>query len=79
MARGFSSNPDRRIRIQRVPGVWEEVLECDYCGGSGVAEVEEAVPDYRSGSDYLIESLGECPVCEGRGYVELPEEIDDET
>jgi hypothetical protein len=46
--------------------------------GQGACEVEEAVPDYRSGSGYLIGRLGECPECEGRGYVELPEEIDAE-
>jgi len=39
--------------------------------GQGACLVEEAVPDYRSGSGYLVEKLGECPACDGRGYVEF--------
>ncbi len=46
--------------------------------GQGACLVEEAVPDYRSGSGYLIERLGECPECDGNGYVEWPEEDEDE-
>ena len=78
MARGFSSIPDRKVRISTVPGEWREVLECEYCDAQGECEVEVAVPDYIRGG-YLTPAMGECPVCEGKGYVELPEEIDDET
>ena len=78
MARGFSSIPDRKIRISTVPGERREVLECEHCDAQGECEVEVAVPDYMRGG-YLTTAMGECPVCEGKGYVELPEEIDDET
>ena len=78
MARGFSSIPDRKIRISTVPGEWREVLECEHCAAPGECEVEVAVPDYIRGG-YLTTAMGECPVCEGKGYVELPEDIDDET
>ena len=77
MARGFSSIPDRKIRISTVPGEWREVLECEHCNAQGECEVEVAVPDYIRGG-YLTTAMGECPVCEGKGYVELPEEIDAE-
>ena len=78
MARGFSSIPDRKVRISTVPGEWREVLECEHCDAQGECEVEVAVSDYIRGG-YLTTAMGECPVCEGKGYVELPEEIDDET
>ena len=78
MARGFSSIPDRKVRISTVPGEWREVLECEHCDAQGECEVEVAVPDYIRGG-YLTTAMGECTVCEGKGYVELPEEIDDET
>ena len=42
MARGFSSIPDRKIRISTVPGEWREVLECENCDAQGECEVEEA-------------------------------------
>ena len=61
----------RMVRIQRHPGIWEELPECPRCDGTGVCESEYAVPDYRSGSGYLVEALGECPMCEGRQYVEI--------
>ena len=75
MARGFSSIPDRKIRISTVPGEWREVLECEHCDAQGECEVEVTVPDYIRGGD-ITTGYGQCPVCEGRGYVELPEEID---
>ena len=78
MARGFSSIPDRKIRISTVPGEWREVLECEHCDAQRECEVEVAVPDYIRGG-YLTTAMGECPVCEGKGYVELPEDIDEET
>ena len=78
MARGFSSIPDRKIRISTVPGEWREVLECEHCDAQGECEGEVAVPDYIRGG-YLTTAMGECPVCEGKGYVELPEDIDEET
>ena len=78
MARGFSSIPDRRVRISTVPGEWREVLECEHCDAQGECEVEVGVPDYIRGG-YLTTAMGECPVCEGKGYVELPEDIDEET
>ena len=77
LARGFSSIPDRKVRISTVPGEWREVLECEHCDAQGECEVEVAVPDYIRGG-YLTTTMGECPVCEGRGYVELPEDIDAE-
>ena len=77
MARGFSSIPDRKIRISTVRGEWREVLECEHCDAQGECEVEVAVPDYIRGGD-ITTGYGQCPVCEGKGYVELPEEIDAE-
>ena len=68
----------RYVRVMRHPGLWEELPECQSCMGQGACEIEEAVPDYRSGSGYLIGRLGECPECDGRGYVELPEDDEDE-
>ena len=64
----------RVVRIQRHPGVWEELPECPACDGTGVRENERAVPDFRSGSGYLVDVLGECPVCEGRQYVEIDDD-----
>ena len=64
----------RYVRVMRHPGVWEELPECQSCMGQGACEIEEAVPDYRSGSGYLIGRLGECPECDGRGYVEHVDE-----
>lgn len=55
------------VRVMVIPGVWEEVDECELCEGQGEAMVEIAVPDYMSGG-YLSEELGECPDCKGRGY-----------
>ena len=55
------------VRVMVIPGVWEEVDECDLCEGQGETMVEVAVPDYMRGG-YLSEELGECPDCEGRGY-----------
>ena len=72
MARSQTEMP-RVVRVMRHPGLWEELPECQQCMGQGACLVEEAVPDYRSGSGYLVEKLGECPACDGRGYVELTE------
>jgi len=82
MARDCDSHRDkylqpRMVRIQRFPGLWEELPECPHCAAQGECEVEVAVSDYIRGG-YLTTTMGECPVCEGRGYVELPEEIDAE-
>ena len=64
----------RVVRIQRHPGVWEELPECPACDGTGVCENEYAVPNPCSGSGYLVGALGECPVCEGRQYVEIEDD-----
>ena len=77
MASGPIDMP-RTVRIMRHQGVWEELPECQQCMGQGACLVEEAVPDYRSGSGYLIERLGECPACHGNGYAEWPEDEDDD-
>lgn len=77
MASGPIDMP-RIVRIMRHPGVWEELPECQQCMGQGVCDIEEAVPDYRSGSGYIIERLGKCPKCDGDGYTEWPEQDEDE-
>jgi len=64
----------RYVRVMRHPGLWEELPECQSCMGQGACEIEEAVPDYRSGSGYLTGRHGECPECDGRGYVEHVDE-----
>ena len=77
VANGFSVKDPRMVRVSRVPGVWEWMLECPACDGAGVTDVEVAVPDPIRGG-YLSEELGECPLCEGRQYVEIEEEEHDE-
>jgi len=58
------------MRISRFPGIWEDVQECEYCQGQGIADVEHAVIDYVNGG-YLADSQDTCPDCDGRGWVEL--------
>jgi len=77
VANGFSVKDPRMVRVSTVPGVWEWMLECPACDGTGVTDVEVAVPDPIRGG-YLSEELGECPLCEGRQYVEIEEEEHDE-
>ena len=77
MARSQTDMP-RVVRVMRHPGLWEELPECQQCMGQGACLVEQAVPDCRSGSGYLVERLGECPTCNGNGYAEWPEDDDDD-
>ena len=55
------------VRVMVIPGVWEDVDECELCRGQGKALVEVAVVDYMRGG-YLGEELGQCLECEGSGY-----------
>ena len=73
MAKGFPIKDPRMVRVSIVPGVWEWMLECPACDGTGVTDVEVAVPDPIRGG-YLSEELGECPACQGRQYVEVDED-----
>ena len=68
VANGFSIKDPRMVRVMRMPGVWEWMLECPACDGAGVTMVE----DIRTG--VLVEGLGECTLCEGRQYVEIDED-----
>ena len=66
-----------RMKISRRPGVWEEVLECDWCEGTGTVTGETFRIDYDHGG-YLTSCKADCPRCNGNGWVHLPEEEEEE-
>ena len=65
------------MKISRRPGVWEEVLECDWCEGTGTVTGETFRIDYDHGG-YLTSCKADCPTCHGNGWVHLPEEEEEE-
>ena len=65
-----------RIQISRRPGVWEEVLECDWCEGTGTVTGETFRIDYDHGG-YLTDKLDTCPDCDGEGHVPVDENAEE--
>ena len=55
------------MKVSTKPGVWDTVIECDFCEGTGTVSGEVAVVDFMHGG-YLKSAICDCTDCDGRGY-----------